>query len=179
MSTFESRVLCVLLACVLALTTAGCPTDDGGGGGGGEEDAIVIGQDQGDDLELGVPEDAGDPELRDADDARGDAVPDAERDSDSGDGGADSTPDEGRDATICEPESTRCDGDAVVTCLPSGAAESRFECGDDGTCEVVDGEAVCAVPCEPNAIGCQGPFTAFICDAAGEVLTPLPCRTNQ
>lgn len=176
MNTFESRVLCVLLASVLALTTAGCPADDDGGGGG-EEDAIIIGQDQGDDLELGVVEDTGDTDVADADDARRDGGGDA-RDSGGGDAG-DATPDEGRDATICEPESTRCEGDAVVTCLPSGAAESRFECGDDGTCEVVEGEAVCAVACEPNAIGCQGPFTAFICDAAGEVLTPLPCRTNQ
>jgi hypothetical protein len=84
------------------------------------------------------------------------------------------------DDLICEPEATRCDGEALLRCSRDGTREEREACAAPARCLVVEGEAACREPaCEPYSVGCLDNQAAFACDASGTQQTRLPCRAEQ
>lgn len=151
-----------VLALIFFAVTAACGTSAADGSLSGPE--FVIGDnDAGSDAALDVasPPDAG----AEPSDAGGPPTLDVVV-SEVGDagGGTDSGPGPDTDAGVCEPGSTVCDGDILLTCSDDGLALGRTRCGGRGlVCVQTDAGAACAEP-EPVPTEC----TAF--DA--EVLSP-------
>lgn len=84
------------------------------------------------------------------------------------------------DPVICEANTSRCQGNEVVTCNRDGTRETRTACENDEVC-VVDGDLAACVAqvCAPNEIGCASDDAAYVCDASGTQRTELPCNASQ
>lgn len=84
------------------------------------------------------------------------------------------------DDIICEPNTTRCDGDQVLLCSRDGTRETATACAEAQLCAVIDGVGACRdVVCTPNAVGCADAFTASLCDPLGVNPQLFPCAEAQ
>jgi hypothetical protein len=73
-------------------------------------------------------------------------------------------------AQVCEPSSTSCSGNILLTCADDGSALGRTRCSSLGqNCGTdPDGRAACVDPvCLPSAAYCVDAVTRGVCDASG------------
>ncbi len=169
---------------MLALIGA-CGTDDTSRGTGPEVPDFVLGgvEDEGGSLDGGgivtSPDDAGTTPGADASptaDAWGTEDASTAADvviPDSTDAGSPDVP--GR---ICEPNSTRCDGQVLLTCSGDGTAVGRTRCAArDAICEETPEGAQCTPQvCEPGTWSCVSDSVSALCDEVGAGYeTEAPC----
>ncbi len=152
--------------CEMEMCMPSDPPHDGGGDTGVDTNPDVS-------IDSGLPEDTSpdgmDTSPEDASPDVMDTSPDADSDSGSPEDGSPDVMDTSPPPDACTPGSTRCDGDAVATCLPDGTFGDSIPCPSAQPLCVELDEPTC-VACEPgHPIGCDG-RDRVRCDMEGNVV---------